>query len=611
MRRPLLILSLSLACADIEAPATPPASTPDQPPVRPQPTGPCGEGLPTTPDPIPRTHTPRWAFEPWISKDISDVDDTYAFLDGFAERQIPVGVVVLDSPWETSYNSLIPNPVRYRDFNKMVAEFKARDVHTVLWLTAFINSNSFDFEATGDKYEGPSSNFAEAQSCNFFIEENRLFGWWKGKGGHLDFFNPKATAWWHWQLDKLLDAGVAGFKLDFGDSYVRLKEVKTAKGTVPHQEFSEAYYRDFYAHGVAAKGPEEFVTMVRPYDKSYDFEGRFFARKEHAPVTWVGDNRRDWVGLIDALDHMFRSAAAGYVVIGSDIGGYLDRDDLSIGTQIPADTEVFVRWTALGALNPFMQLHGRANSTPWTIPDRPDLAVEAWRYWGNLHHQLVPFFYSLAEEAYNGAQPIMRPVGGEADWPGDYRFFLGDALLVAPLLEAGNKRSVQLPPGARYLDWWNPSAGYVEGGTTVEADLPDITKIPLYIREGAIVPLHLDSALTGLGDPSSKGALSALVYPGSTPSRFVVHGEDKTPFAIEASLAGSAATVKVERAPKPVLLRVHSLFSSASLAGAPLAAASSLAALNQQPQGFFRDDKTGVTWARIPQGNGGTVSLSP
>ena len=57
------------------------------------------------------------------------------------------------------------------------------------------------------------------------------------------------------------------------------------------------------------------MTMVRAYDASYQFAGRFFARKEHAPVAWMGDNRRDYVGLADALDQMFVSARAGYTVL--------------------------------------------------------------------------------------------------------------------------------------------------------------------------------------------------------------------------------------------------------------------------------------------------------
>src|SRR6187401_1037387 len=45
--------------------------------------------------PPPPLHTPRWAFEPWISKDISSTDDTYAFVKGFRDRDIPFGAVVL------------------------------------------------------------------------------------------------------------------------------------------------------------------------------------------------------------------------------------------------------------------------------------------------------------------------------------------------------------------------------------------------------------------------------------------------------------------------------------------------------------------------------------
>src|SRR5580765_2172026 len=72
--------------------------------------------------PAPPLHTPRWAFEPWISKDISSTDDTYDFVKGFHDRDIPVGAVVLDSPWETNYNTFTPNPARYHDFDKLVTD---------------------------------------------------------------------------------------------------------------------------------------------------------------------------------------------------------------------------------------------------------------------------------------------------------------------------------------------------------------------------------------------------------------------------------------------------------------------------------------------------------
>jgi alpha-glucosidase (family GH31 glycosyl hydrolase) len=53
-------------------------------------------------------------------------------------------------------------------------------------------------------------------------------------------------------------------------------------------------------------------------------------------------------------------------VVGSDLGGYLDRDDVELTMEVPADAQTFMRWTGLSAMTPFMQLHGRANLEPWS-----------------------------------------------------------------------------------------------------------------------------------------------------------------------------------------------------------------------------------------------------
>ncbi|MBL8938546.1 MAG: hypothetical protein JNM69_28520, partial [Archangium sp.] len=112
MRRLLLVLAVATSC-------TPPA-----------------------PKPVPIERfgfTPRWAYQPWISKDISTGADTFDFVGGFEQRDIPVGVVVLDSPWETNYNTFIPNDSRYPNFEDMVANLHGRNVRTVLWITQMLN----------------------------------------------------------------------------------------------------------------------------------------------------------------------------------------------------------------------------------------------------------------------------------------------------------------------------------------------------------------------------------------------------------------------------------------------------------------------------------------
>jgi alpha-glucosidase (family GH31 glycosyl hydrolase) len=565
-----------------------------------QPVDPCvrkPEELPAT---VP--YTPRWAFEPWISKDISDGPDTYAFVKGFQDRDIPVGAVVLDSPWETHYNTFVPNPSRYPDFNKMVQDLHADDIRVVLWMTNFVNSVGYDLETGGDSYVGAAPNFEEAETCGYFVDDGNRYSWWKGSGAAIDFFNPSAVAWWRDQQNTVLDAGIDGWKLDFGDSYVRVDTVQTKTGPVPHQEYSEAYYRDFLAYGLKKRG-KDFVTMVRAWDESYDFKGRFFARKEDAPVAWMGDNRRDWVGLADALDHAFRSAAAGYVAVGSDIGGYLDRDDKDLlGPEIPLDPVNFARWTAVGALTPFMQLHGRANITPWTVPQNNDEITQVYRYWSKLHHELVPFWYSLSQAAHASGTSIMRPIGEMAAWAGDYRYTIGDAFFVAPILDGTGKRDVVLPGGTQYYDFWFPDATPMDGGTTVQTDYAiDLQKIPVFFRAGAIVPMHVEDDVTGFGTAASKGKLTVVVYPSTTKTSFTLHDNDEATTEITTTANGNGSTTTISRTLAGTIFRIRAEAPPASVTvnGAMATKHADRAAFDASSSGYYHDLLARSVWVKL------------
>ena len=171
----------------------------------------------------------------------------------------------------------------------------------------------------------------------------------------------------------------------------------------------------------------------------------------------------------------------------------------------------------MSALMPFFQLHGRANYTPWTVPDRTDEFVAIYRYWAKLHDALVPFFYSLSEEAWANGGGMIEPIGeGPEQWANDWRFVVGKSFLVAPIVDATAQREVSLPEGARWFDWWQPGAAPIAGGTKLEVDLSsDWRAMPLYVREGAIVPMDVVDDANGLGTAASRGALTVLVWPPS------------------------------------------------------------------------------------------------
>ncbi len=557
----------------------------------------------------PPIHTPRWTFEPRLSKDYSTTDDTENFVATSIAMGIPVGVAVLDSPWESNYNTFVPDdqPTRYHDFPAMVSTLAAEGVKTVVWITQFVNTLSYDLEMGAmTSYASPSPNYPLASTCGYFVDQGKEYPWYKGEGAALDFFNPAAVAWWHSQQDWLLAQGVSGYKVDFGDAYVTSDPVSTAAGPVTHQAYSEEYYRDLLAYG-ASKVGSDFITMVRGWDVSYNFPPRTYARPEDAPVVWAGDNQRNWIGIADALNTTFMSASLGYVMLGSDLGGYLDRDDQNLlGPTIPFDTLVFSRWTAMSALSPLMQLHSRLDVMPWTVPDNVAETVSLYQYWATLHHQLAPFFYSLAEESYaKRATGIVLPIGDQSSWAGDFRYMLGSAFLVAPILDATGIRSVALPTGSNFYDWWAPTGDALVGGTTVmQDDSADREKYPLYVQEGAIVPMNVSTDVVPVGTTASAGQLTVLVYPSATASTFTLYEDDDTTTQLGQSAAGSTLSVTLARTVKPTLVRVRVDAAGGATAvtanGTPLPTQPDFATLAASGGGWWSDASTRSVWVELP-----------
>jgi alpha-D-xyloside xylohydrolase len=236
------------------------------------------------------------------------------------------------------------------------------------------------------------------------------------------------------------------------------------------------------------------------------------------------------------------------------------------------------------------------------VPEKPDETVALYRYWATLHHELVPFFYSLAEEAYAGGPTVIRPVGdGPSTWSGDWRYQLGDALLVAPIIDDVGRRDVTLPTGARWFDWWDVTGAPLAGGEVlINVDATDTARVPLYVREGALVPLEVSSDVTGLGSAAHAGKLTLLAWPGATPSRFVVH-ED--PRVVEVTATGRSLRFSSLSRGAFVKLWTDEPPTSVSVDGRALTRHADKAALEAAGEGFTAAAGH-FTWLAVPAGEG-------
>jgi alpha-glucosidase (family GH31 glycosyl hydrolase) len=170
----------------------------------------------------------------------------------------------------------------------------------------------------------------------------------------------------------------------------------------------------------------------------------------------------------------------------------------------------------LGAFSPIMRTHhGAFSDEDWQF-DSDEATLSAFAHWSQVHTSLFPYLRGLASEAQSRGTPLTRPIFlhyPKEDWGRTDAWLLGPSLLVAPVMEEGAlSRSVDLPAGVQWFDWWTQTE--VESG---EFDAP-LDTIPVFAPAGAVVPTYdvvPDSLVPGPLDglvTQTEADASRLVY---------------------------------------------------------------------------------------------------
>ena len=241
--------------------------------------------------------------------------------------------------------------------------------------------------------------------------------------------------------------------------------------------------------------------------------GRSGFTGSHAyPGIWAGDNKPDFTDSngLGSVVHAGQSAAmSGYFMWGHDICGYQG------GNAGEPTTNLFMRWTQVGALSPIMQMHrtiGGELQYPWSFGG---VALTNFQYFTRLHTALFRPLVLL-----NQNDPTVYGVR--------HTWYFGNELLTAQMETEGQTiRNVYLPQGNWY-DFWNNTK--YTGGQNLVWTNANQSQMPLFVREGAIIPMIstnvqtlCDAAYVSNPNIVTMGnSLEFLIYP-TTNSSFTVY----------------------------------------------------------------------------------------
>ncbi|WP_301130392.1 glycoside hydrolase family 31 protein [Streptomyces cacaoi] len=254
-----------------------------------------------------------------------------------------------------------------------------------------------------------------------------------------------------------------------------------------HREAHNVYALTMAKAGDAAQ--RELLPERRPF---------LFSRSGWAGIqryggVWSEHPGQGWGALRATLSAVTGLGLCGVPYAGPDItvpgagavaGGAGRADDGAAG-------ELYLRWFQMAAYMPLFRTRTGADGhgEPWRFGARVLAHARAALA---ERERLLPYLLTLAQLAERTGAPYVRPVWWQHPRDRALRdcqdaFLLGDALLVAPVLEPGvRERTVRLPSGR----WYDTATGAAyDGPRTVRVPAP-LDRIPVLARAGAAVPVR-------------------------------------------------------------------------------------------------------------------------
>ncbi|NUS97364.1 MAG: DUF5110 domain-containing protein [Gemmatimonadaceae bacterium] len=435
----------------------------------------------------------------------STADDVLREVDEFDARGYPLDVIGLEPGWQSAAypGTFVWDSTRFPDPAGFMRVMTGRGVRVNLWINPYVAPRAPIFDAL--RPLSGSHTVWTGIVPDFTLPETRRIV--------LDLFRRE-----HLRL------GVSGYKIDEVDGYDRWLWPDHA--TFP-SGLSGEQMRQLYG-----------LTLQRATAAMF---------RERGVRTW---------GLVRASN---AGAAPLPFVIYDDYYSHPDfitalANSGFIGVLWTPEVrssksgEEWLRRMQSVCFSPLAMLNAWADGTkPWSFPEVADQVREVMR----LRIRLLPYLYTaFARYHFDGTPPVramalvdgFRVVdsavttapnaGGDPYATATRRdvkdqFMVGDDLLVAPMFAGQRSRTVILPAGR----WYDFHTGAYAGAGEIITATPGLDRIPLYVRDGAIVPL-LAGAPTRVPAAGERIDLEARHY-GDAPGRFDLYDDDGVSFDYE------------------------------------------------------------------------------
>lgn len=428
---------------------------------------------------------PEYALGFWQCKlRYTSQEELMAVAREYYRRHVPVSVIVVDFFHWPHQGDWKFDPEFWPDPKGMVEELASMGMQLMVsvWPTVDVNSENY-LEMTR---KGLLIRADRGVPVSMLFEGNTL---------HFDATNPEARAF-IWQKAKVnyYDLGIRIFWLDEAEpeyAYYDFDLYRYHLG--PNLRIGNLYprmYAQAFYEGMTAEGQTQVVNLLR---------SAWAGSQRYGALVWSGDIDSSFRSMRNQLCAGLNMGLAGIPWWTTDIGGFHGGN-----IHDPEFQELLLRWFAWGCYCPVMRLHG--DRDPQLPPPRPGsrgggqlgsgAPNEIWSY-GEKNYEIMrafilkreemrPYIRAQMQRAHQDGTPVIRPLFYDfpedpAAWRCEDAYMFGDALLVAPVLEAhAEQRPVYLPAGCQWLE--EATGKHYEGGQTVTAYAP-IDVIPVFRRE--------------------------------------------------------------------------------------------------------------------------------